>query len=94
MKWGEKYTETMQTFLALKQQKALRRQQIEAEIPTLMPPVLGASIEHVVNGRVATDPLSRDLQVLMDRALAEATAYGIGSIITNLAFLARQEEEK
>jgi len=46
----------------------------------------------VVNGRLASDPVLRDLQVQMDRAVAEATMYGIGAIIRNLAFLAKGKE--
>lgn len=95
MSYAKMYTDALNQFLKLKDEKAQRRQEIETEVSDVETHrTLGASREHVVNGRVASDPVSKDLQVLMDRALAEATAYGLGAVIRNLAFLAKREERK
>lgn len=48
---------------------------------------LDAGLQHVINGRYATDPVLRDIQVQIDRAVAEASMYGIGSMMTTLRHL-------
>ena len=90
MSYARMYTDTLKHFLALKDRKEGRKRQIEATLGDEIPSGLQASREHVLNGRLASDPVYKDLQVQMDRAAAEATMYGIGSIIQNLAYLAKE----
>jgi hypothetical protein len=89
--YASQYSEAVGAFLALQERSGARKEQIRAQVTAEgHSEALGASLDHVVNGRLASDPVLRDLQVQMDRAVAEATMYGIGAIIRNLAFLAKE----
>lgn len=91
MSYSKRYAEALQAFLELKEQKAARKAEVEEQVRANMATVtMGASLEHVIHGRLNTDPLLKEIQVQMDRAAAEATMYGIGAIIRNLAFLAKE----
>lgn len=93
MSYASQYSEAVGAFLALQERRGARKEQIRAQVLTEgHSEALGTSLDHVVNGRLASDPVLRDLQVQMDRAVAEATMYGIGAIIRNLAFLAKGKE--
>jgi hypothetical protein len=89
--YASQYTDALAAFLALQERRGARKEQIAAQVLAEGPrDNLGASLEHVVNGRLASDPMLKDIQAQMDRAVAEATMYGIGAIIRNLAFLAKE----
>jgi hypothetical protein len=89
--YAAQYTEALAAFLALQERRSARKEQIRTQVTAEgHSEALGASLEHVVNGRLASDPVLKDIQVQMDRAVAEATMYGIGAIIRNLAFLAKE----
>lgn len=94
MSYSEQYTEALARYLVLRERKEARMAQVEAEVRAESRVMinLDAGLQHVINGRLATDPVLRDIQVNMDRATAEATMFGIGSIIQNLAFLAKRGE--
>ena len=91
MSYASQYTDALTAFLALQEARGARKEQIRAQVLAEgHNEALGASLDHVVAGRLASDPILKDLQVQMDRAVAEATMYGIGAIIRNLAFLAKE----
>lgn len=101
MSYSRMYTQMLSEVMRLKNERQLRRAEIEAEVQATAWVTkngekianLGAGIDHIINGRLATDPIMKDLQVLIDRAIAEATMYGVGAIIKNLAFLAKKVEK-
>lgn len=85
--YSQQYADRVQAVLELKQRQEARKREIQAEVNTDRTN-LDASREHVLNGRYATDPLLRDLQVMIDRAVQEAIMYGMGVLMTNTAYLA------
>jgi hypothetical protein len=95
--YARKYTDALQTYLTLKEQKAQRRQVVEDQVRGeewidkngRSITNLDAGMDLVINSRLANDPVLKDLQVQMDHAAAEATMFGVGAIIQNLAYLAK-----
>ncbi len=89
------YQQKVAEVVQLTEQKAQRREQIAEQVfqANYQGANLDASIEHIVNGRVATDPISKDLQVMIDRAVAEATMYGIGALMRSVALLSTQRTQ-
>ena len=92
MSYASQYTDALGAFLALQERRSARKEQIRAQVLAEgHSEALGASLDHVVNGRLASDPMLKDIQAQMDRAADEATMYGIGAIIRNLAYLAKEK---
>lgn len=85
--YADQYAAQVQKVLELKQQQQDRKDEIELQVSSDSIIVMGASREHVLNGRYATDPVLKDIQARIDQAVAEATMYGVGAMIKNLSFL-------
>jgi hypothetical protein len=97
MSYARQYTDALQAYLTFKEQKAQRRQALEDQVRGeewidkwgRRITNLDAGMDLVINSVLANDPTYKDLQVQMDRAAAEATMFGIGAIIRNLAYLSK-----
>lgn len=85
--YSTQYADRVQAVLELKQRQEDRKAGIRNEVGDTTPS-MGASLEHVLNGRYATDPLLKELQVMIDRAVQEAIMYGMGVLMTNTAYIA------
>lgn len=85
--YSQQYADRVQAVLELKQRQEARKREIQAEVGKTTPN-MGASLEHVLNGRYASDGALKDLQAQVDRAVQEAIMYGMGVLMTNTAYLA------
>lgn len=96
MSYSRRYVEAIQRFLELETQLQERKEHLKQQVMATnwQDNGLNASLEHMTNGRIVTDPVARDLRVGMDRALAEATAFGMGALIRNTAFVARRADQE
>lgn len=93
MTFASEYNEAVYEVTRLKRERLERSRELEAEVRATAWVTkngetvtnLNAGMDHVVRGRIATDPIMKDLQVLIDRSIAEATMYGVGALMNLLA---------